>query len=64
MAYLARDDHERPTRSLRAVEPTRSGVREAHDGLPEALFTGLNAAVFLILIAAVVAAAILYSQGA
>jgi hypothetical protein len=64
MAYLARDDHERSTRSLRAVEAPLAAVRDAHSGLPEALFTGLNAVVFVILIAAVVAAAILYSQGA
>ncbi len=64
MAYLSRDDRERSTGRLRTVEPPRAAVPDAHGGLPEALFTGLNVAVFLILIAAVVAAAILYSRGA
>jgi hypothetical protein len=63
MAYLARDDSRRSTRPLRAVEPPRAVAQDPRDGLPEALFTGLNAFVFLILAAAVVAAAILYSQG-
>ncbi len=63
MAYLARDDRRRPNHPLRAVEPARAAAKSAHEGLPEALFTGLNAIVFLILAAAVIAAAILYSQG-
>jgi hypothetical protein len=60
MAYIVRDDRQR--QALRPVE-SRVAVREPHDGLAEALFTGLNAAVFLILLAAVVAASILYTQG-
>jgi hypothetical protein len=63
MAYSVRDERERPNRALRPVETTQVAVREPRDGLAEALFTGLNAAVFLILLAAVIAAAILYSQG-
>jgi hypothetical protein len=63
MAYLVRDDRQTSPRSLRAVEPPRGLAQDARDGLPEALFTGLNVVVFLILASAVVAAAILYSQG-
>ncbi len=63
MAYLARDDRQRSNHPLKAVEPARALAKSAHDGLPEALFTGLNAIVFLILAAAVIAAAILYGQG-
>ncbi len=64
MAYIARDEQDRLNRNLRSVEPPRAMAREPHDGLAEALFTGLNAAVFMVLMAAVAAAAILYSQGA
>jgi hypothetical protein len=63
MSYIPRDNQERGRAHLRAIEPPRSAVREAQAGLPEVLFTSLTAVVFLVLIASVAAAAILYSQG-
>jgi hypothetical protein len=42
----------------------RSGrTHSPHSGLAETLFTALNCAVFLVLMAAVAGAAILYAQG-
>jgi hypothetical protein len=63
MSYIPRDNSKRVRATLRAVEPPRAAVRQAHGGLPEVLFTSLTATVFLVLIASVAAAAILYSQG-
>jgi hypothetical protein len=39
-------------------------VRRNRDAFSTALFTGLNVAVFLVLAASVIGAAVLYSQGA
>ena len=64
MSYIPRETPERRRPHLRTVEPTRAIASEPHAGLPELLFTSLTAAVFLVLMAAVAAAAILYSQGA
>ncbi|HEY2051046.1 MAG TPA: hypothetical protein VGH03_17030 [Caulobacteraceae bacterium] len=64
MSYAPRDSKPRRPH-LRAVESTQAIASHSHaGGLPEALFTGLTAAVFLVLMAAVAAAAILYSRGA
>jgi hypothetical protein len=46
------------------VVSTRTLDRKSGDAFSTALFTGLNIAVFLVLAASVVGAAILYSQGA
>jgi hypothetical protein len=65
MAYTARDQSaRRRSHHLRQVEPPRALAREDHSGLPELLFTSLTATVFLVLMAAVATAAILYSRGA
>ncbi len=41
----------------------RSAARAPQSGLAETLFTALNCAVFVVLMAAVAGAAILYAQG-
>ena len=64
MSYIPRETTERRRSHLRAVEPPRAIARQPQTGLAEFLFTNLTAAVFLVLMAAVAAAAILYSQGA
>jgi hypothetical protein len=62
MAFLAREQSHRPDQTPRAAD--YSSHADHHEvGLAEALFTSLNAVVFLILMAAVAAAAILYSRG-
>jgi predicted secreted protein len=55
MAYFSSDPSSR-------TDPAAPSA--PHVGLAEMLFTTLNSAVFLILIAAVAGAAILYAQGA
>ncbi|HEX4740662.1 MAG TPA: hypothetical protein VH353_04960 [Caulobacteraceae bacterium] len=64
MSYIPRDASVQRRSHLRTVEPTRAIARPQSAGLPELLFTSLTAAVFLLLMAAVAAAAILYSRGA
>jgi hypothetical protein len=65
MSYAPRETSEPRRPKLRAVETTQAIASEPHaGGLPEVLFTGVTAAVFLVLMAAVAAAAILYSRGA
>jgi hypothetical protein len=63
MSYIPRDASVQRRSHLRTVEPTRAIARQSA-GLPELLFTSLTAAVFLLLMAAVAAAAVLYSRGA
>jgi hypothetical protein len=64
MSYIRRDASGQRRSHLRTVEPTRAIARQPHSGLPELLFTSLTAAVFLVLMAAVAAAAVLYGRGA
>jgi hypothetical protein len=63
MAYFTSERTGRRDPRLGGKVATRAIAREDHGGLAETLFTTLNSAVFLILIAAVAGAAILYAQG-
>jgi hypothetical protein len=62
MAFIARDRDRRS--NFQVVQRPRATAVEHVSGLPEMLFTGVTAVVFLVLMAAVAAAAILYSRGA
>jgi len=61
MSYTRSDNAKRSQAQLRSVEPPRVIAQPAR--LPELLFTSLTSGVFLMLMASVGAAAILYTQG-